>query len=83
MRHIIKHIVVILIVAVIETVLITPAVALVYPDVDHMLFFMTVMINSTAFPILLGIPLIIILQEELGLKPKPFRKRKAEAEIHQ
>ena len=39
MRHIIKHIVVILIVAVIETVLITPAVALVYPDVDHMLFF--------------------------------------------
>ena len=83
MRHIIKHIVVILIVAVIETVLITPAVALVYPDVDHMLFFMTVMINSTAFPILLGIPLIIILQEELGLKPKPFRKGKAEAEIHQ
>ncbi len=68
-----RHILVIAVIAVIEALLITPAVALVYPDVDYGLFFATVMINSTAFPILLGIPLIIVMQEELGFKARVLK----------
>ena len=77
-KNILKHIAVIVISSVIEACLITPAVALVYPEVNHWLFFATVLINTTVFPLLLGIPLIIVLQEEIGLKAKK-RSKKAEA----
>lgn len=69
MKNILRHIVVIIIVALVEANIITPSVAISYPEVDFGLFFGMVMINSLAFPILLGIPLLIILQEELGLTP--------------
>lgn len=68
-KNIFKHIAVILTAALIQAILITPAVLFVYPEVDHLLLFITIMINSTAFPILLGIPMLIILQEELSFKP--------------
>ena len=75
-KNILKHIAVIAVAALVQAALITPAVRLLYPEVDHWLLFMTIMINSTSFPILLGIPLIIVLQEELKLKP--YRQRPAE-----
>ena len=68
-KNILKHIAAIAVAALVQAALITPAVRLLYPEVDHWLLFMTIMINSTSFPILLGIPLIIVLQEELSFKP--------------
>lgn len=54
--------------AVLEAVIITPSVAFFYPDVDWKLFFITVVLNTGLFPIFIGIPLTIFLQEELGFK---------------
>lgn len=56
-----------------ETAIITPAVALVYPEVDTALFAWSVVGNTTAFPVLIGIPLSILLQEELGFRPATGR----------
>ena len=78
MKNILTHMMVIVVVAVAEALMITPAVALVYPDVDYWLFFLTVILNTSAFPIFLGIPLIIVLQEEVGLKIKLPSGNKAE-----
>lgn len=49
--------------------ILTPAVAIVYPEVDISLFAWSVVGNTVAFPILLGIPLAILLQEEFGFNP--------------
>ena len=46
-----------------------PAVAYAYPDVNVKLFAYIVLGNSTIFPIVLGIPMAIIMQEELGFSP--------------
>ena len=51
------------------TAIITPMVKMFYPDVQVFLFVLTVMLNNTVFPILIGIPVIILMQEELGFRP--------------
>ena len=56
--------------AIAQAVLITPAVVLIYPEVSGWLFASTVMLNGSVFPLLLGIPLIILMQEELGFQPQ-------------
>jgi len=43
-------------------------VALVYPEVDAFLFGLTVLLNTAGFPIVFGIPVMILMQEELGFK---------------
>lgn len=53
--------------AVVEALIITPVVELTYPEVSAFLFAMTVLLNVTVFPIALGIPLMILMQEELGV----------------
>ena len=68
-KNIFKHILLIVIDALLVAGIITPFVALSYPEVDATLFFAAVLINSIAFPLLLGIPLIILMQDELGFKP--------------
>lgn len=55
--------------AILQAALITPAVVLVYPEVSGFVFATTVLLNGTVFPIMLGIPLMILMQEELGFKP--------------
>lgn len=65
--------------AITQAVLITPAVVLIYPEVSGWLFAATVTLNGTIFPIALGIPLMILMQEELGFIPKS-RPSKSEAE---
>ena len=60
--------------AVFEAAIITPSVAIFYPDVDWKLFFNSVVLNTALFPILFGIPLTILMQEELGFKQIPSRK---------
>ena len=68
-RGLLKQCLAVLAAALLETAIIPPAVALVYPEVDVALFAWSVFGNTAGFPILLGIPLAIILQEEFGLAP--------------
>ena len=63
--------------ACLQSLMISPAVQWYYPDVDVMLFAMTVVGNSALFPIGFTIPFIIMLQEELGFQPLDPKTRKA------
>ena len=67
-KNLLIHTMLIICAAFLETLIITPAVAIVYPTVDIRLFATTVMLNSSLFPMGLGIPLTILMQEELGFK---------------
>lgn len=73
-RDLFRHVLAVTAMALVETVVIAPAVALVYPDVDAAFFALTVFLNTTGFPVFLGIPLAILLQEELGFTPLPPRR---------
>lgn len=75
-KNILKHIAIILIDALIVTGIITPSVEFSYPEVSSTVLFTTVMVNSTTFPIFIGIPLIILMQDELGFTPVERRKLK-------
>ena len=55
--------------ALLEAAIISPAVATAYPEVDIAFFALTVLGNTTIFPIFIGIPVIILMQEELGFTP--------------
>ena len=66
--NILHYCIVIIAVALLEAVIIAPSVAAFYPDVDIKLFFITVTLNTSLFPIFFGIPLTILIQEELGFK---------------
>lgn len=55
--------------ACVQSLLISPAVALFYPDVDITLFATSVVGNGALFPIGFAIPFIIMIQEELGFVP--------------
>lgn len=68
-RNILKHILVIAFTAVLESLIISPMVALFYPEVDILLFTVTVLLNNFVFPLAIGIPLMILMQEELGFDP--------------
>ena len=68
-KSLLKMTAVVIVSSVIEAVIITPAVKLIYPDIDFGLFALMVMINGTVFPLFLGIPLMILMQEELHVKP--------------
>ena len=76
-KDFLKHILLINVAALLIAGIITPFVALSYPEVNATLFFFSVLINSIAFPLLLGIPLIILMQDELGFKPIDRQKPKA------
>ena len=47
----------------------SPAVATAYPEVNVVFFALTVLGNTSVFPILIGIPVTILMQEELGFTP--------------
>ena len=68
-RDLLKHSLVLVAMAVLEDAIIAPAVALVYPEVDAALFAAAVFGNTAGFPIVLGIPLSILMQEEMGFEP--------------
>lgn len=73
-KNLLKQICSTLVISVIETVTLSITVKLSYPEVYGKLFALTVLLNETVFPIFLGIPLMILMQEELGFKPKTLRK---------
>lgn len=71
-RDLLRHCLVLLVMSAFETAIVAPSVALVYPtEVDVALLAWTVFGNTAGFPIVLGIPLAILLQEEFGLEPVP------------
>lgn len=61
--------IVVILMAALEALIITPSVAAFYPDVNWKLFFISVLLNTSLFPIFFGIPLSILMKEELGFKP--------------
>ena len=68
-RDLLRHSLAVCASSLVFVAILAPAVAAVYPEVDLPLFAWSVVGNTTAFPILLGIPLAILLQEEFGLAP--------------
>lgn len=64
-KDILKLLAVTIISSVIEAGIITPAVMLTYSGVDSALLFLTILLNGTVFPVMLGIPLMILMKEEL------------------
>ena len=62
--------VIVLLSALLEMALITPSVALIYPEIDAKLFALSILLNNFLFPIIFSIPLIILLQEEIGFVPQ-------------
>jgi energy-coupling factor transport system substrate-specific component len=61
--------------AIAQAAMITPMVKLVYPEVSGTVFATSVLLNDSVFPLMLGIPLIILMQEELGFRPQANRIR--------
>ncbi len=70
-RNLLRHTLLLVAMSALETAIVVPAVAFVYPEVDAELLAWTVFGNTAGFPIVLGIPLAILLQEEFGLAPVP------------
>lgn len=75
-RDLLRQTLVLVVSGAMQSAIITPAVALVYPEVDIAFFGWSVLANSTAFPIFFGIPLAILLHEELGFRPLPQSVRR-------
>ena len=61
--------------AILQALIIGPAVAMIYPEVDIMLFATTVICNGSLFPLAFAIPFIILIQEELGFAPLSSKKQ--------
>lgn len=73
-KNLLKQICTTLVIAVIDTVTLSITVKLSYPEIYGKLFAVTVLLNESVFPIFLGIPLMILMQEELGFKPKTLQR---------
>lgn len=56
--------------ACLQSLVISVAVAAAYPDVDVLLFALSVVGNHTVFPVLFGAPIAILMQEEMGKDPR-------------
>ena len=61
-------IVTLIISAVLQAAIITPSVVATYDDVNALAFAISVILNTALFPIVIGIPVIILLKEEFGFK---------------
>ncbi len=68
-RDLLRQCLLLVVMAAVETLIVAPAVALVYPEVDAVFLAWAVFGNTAGFPILFGIPLSILLQEEFGFEP--------------
>lgn len=72
-RDMLRYCVVIFLMAIVEDAIVATTVELVYPEVSFPFLAAVVFGNTAGFPIVLGIPLMILLQEEMGLKPADAR----------
>ena len=74
------HALILVLAAILEAAIITPAVAYAYPEVNAKFFALSVLGNTSVFPIVFGIPLAIVLQEELGFSPYTDEKLESKQE---
>ena len=65
-KSILRFIAIVFAAAVLEAVIITPFVALIYPEVDAKLFALSVVTNTLVFPVFFGMPIIMLMHNELG-----------------
>ena len=72
--NIFRHIWIVLLSAILEMALITPSVALIYPEIDAKLFAFSILLNNFLFQVIFSIPLIILIQEEMGFIPQKRNK---------
>lgn len=68
-KNMLKFVLITIVSALLEMLIITPSVAHYYPNVNYIQFAAIVLLNNILFPVLLGIPVIILMQEELGFVP--------------
>ena len=82
LRDIVKYSLVVVAAALIETFIVAKSVSLIYPDVNDVMLAKAMFTNMVLFPILFGIPLGILMQEEFGFVPfdKRVSKEQAKAE---
>ena len=73
-RDLLRHSLLLVAMSALETAIVAPAVALVYPEVDAAFLARAVFGNTAGFPVFLGIPISILLQEEFGFIPHPRPK---------
>ena len=78
-RDALRHSLVVVAAAALEMVFVAKAVALVYPEISDELFAKAIFANMTLFPILIGIPVSALLQDEFGFVPHDKRLRAAAA----
>ena len=74
-RDALRHSLVIVAAAALEMVFVAKAVALVYPEIRDDMFAKAIFANMTLFPILIGIPVSALLQDEFGFVPHDRRLR--------
>ncbi|MBR0458548.1 MAG: metallophosphoesterase [Victivallales bacterium] len=55
--------------AALGSAIITPAVAIAYPEVDATLLAWSIFVNNAVFPLVLGVPAMMLMQEEFGFVP--------------
>ena len=73
-RDLLRQCLLLVAMGVLEAAIVVPSVALVYPEVDARFLAWAVFGNTTVFPIIFGIPLSILLQEEFGFSPAGGRR---------
>ena len=76
------HTLVIVLAAFLQDAIITSSVAYAYPDVNATLFACIVLGNEVIFPIMLGIPMAIVLQEEFGVTPYQEKNIISPTDLH-
>ena len=59
----------------VKMLIITPFVAYFYPGTDYIRFAVIVLCNTAIFPIALGVPITVLIQEEFGFRPVRLRER--------
>ena len=74
-KDILKFAGTVIVVAVTEMLIITPFVAYFYPGTDYMRFAVIVLCNTAIFPIALGVPLTVLIQEEFGFRPVRLQRK--------
>ena len=76
-KRLLIHCIVIIISAAVTDIIIAPAVYMFYPQVDIKMFAFLLLMNHALFPIAIGIPMLILMQEEMEVKPIQAKKSRS------
>ena len=68
-RELLIHTLLLIVKSLFEAAIITPSVAYAYPEVNAKMFALIVFFNTAVFPIFIGMPITMLMQEEFGFVP--------------